>query len=108
MSDIVELENEALKLRGEGKYKESAEKLEQALEIDPNFVRAHSALAVVYFKLGDAEKSCYHGEKAVELEPGDVFNYTALSVTYQRAWTLTQDQKYIQLAEETKAKGDML
>ncbi|MEC9093063.1 MAG: tetratricopeptide repeat protein [Planctomycetota bacterium] len=102
------MENEALQLRVEGKYNESAEKLLQAIDIDPDFVRAHAALAVVYYKLGDAEKACYHGEKAVELEPTDVFNYTALSVTYQRAWTLTQDQKYIQLAEETKAKADLL
>lgn len=108
MSDKIELENQALQLRGEGKYEEAAAKLHEALDIDPDFVRAHSALAVVYFKLGDAEKSCFHGEKAVELEPNEVFNYTALSVTYQRAWTLTQDQKYIQLAEETKAKADML
>lgn len=108
MSDVIQLENEALQLRGEGKYEEAAAKLHEALDLDPQFVRAHSALAVIYFKMGDAEKSCFHGEKAVELEPDVAFNYTALSVTYQRAWTLTQDQKYIQLAEDTKARGDML
>ena len=108
MSEKIDLENESLQLRSEGKYGESAEKLLKAIEIDPGFVRAHAALAVVYYKMGDAEKSCYHAEKTVELEPNEVFNYTALSVTYQRAWTLTQDQKYIQLAEETKAKADLL
>lgn len=108
MSELIDLENQALQLRTEGKYAESAELLHKALELDPNFVRAHAALAVVYYKLGDAEKSCFHGEKTIELEPNDPFNYTALSVTYQRAWTLTQDPKYIQLAEETKARGDMI
>ncbi|MDG2468289.1 MAG: tetratricopeptide repeat protein [Pirellulaceae bacterium] len=108
MSEKIELENEAETLRVDGKYQDAADKLNKALEIDPDFVRAHLALAVVYFRLKDADKSCYHGKKAVELEPDDVFNYTALSVTYQRAWQLTQDNKYIQLAEETKAKSDSM
>ncbi len=108
MSEKIDLENEAEKLRVAGNYEEAAEKLHKALEIDPDFARAHLALAVTYFRLKDAEKMCHHGERAIEIEPDDAFNYTALSVTYQRAWQLTNDQKYIQLAEDTKAKADSM
>jgi len=103
--ELLDLENEAERLRGEQKYEEAADKLNQILARDPNFVRAHLALAVVYHLSEDYEKSVAHGEKAVELEPEDPFNQVALSVTYQRAFEGTRDPIYIQRAEEAKARA---
>ena len=105
MSEAAKLENEATKLRNEGKYEEAIAKLKLALEQDENFVLAHLGLAVLYHNIGDYPNSVLHGEKAVEVEPTESFNYSALSVTYQRAFEGTRDPIFIQKAEEAKAKA---
>lgn len=100
MSEIIELEKQADDLREEGKYDEAIAKLQQLLEQDPKFVRAHLALSVLYHHINDYEKSVHHGEQANELEPNDPFNIAALSVTYQRALAATGDMRYKEKAEE--------
>jgi len=102
---ILALENQAEELRGEGKFPEAIAKLEEVLAADPDFVRAHLGLAVLYHNTQNYEKSVVHGEKAVELEPEDPFNHTALSVTYQRAFEGTRDPIFIQKAEDAKARA---
>lgn len=97
--ELLALENEAEKLKGEGKNDEAIAKIHEALAIDENFVRAHLALAVLYHKTEDHVKSVEHAEKAFQLEPDDPFNAAALSVTYQRAFEGTRDPIYIQKAE---------
>jgi Tfp pilus assembly protein PilF len=64
---------------------EAAAALEQALEQDPNYALAHSALAVVYGRLKRHDDAIRHGLKVCELEPNDPFSFTAMSVTFQRA-----------------------
>ena len=108
MSDAIQLENEATKLRNEGKYEEAIGKLKEALAFDENFVLAHLGLAVLYHNIGDWNNSVLHGEKAVEVEPEEQFNYSALSVTYQRAFEGTRDQIFIQKAEDAKARAQGL
>lgn len=108
MPEPHELEAEAEQLRLEGKFQEAADKLNEILELDPKYVRAHLGLAVTYQKLGEFLKSIEHGVKATEIEPEDPFNFTALSVTYQRAFVGTNDPKYIQLAEEAKYQADRM
>ncbi len=100
MSEILELEKQADALRADGKYDEAIATLNELLEKDPKFVRAHLGLSVLYHYVKDYEKSCAHGEKALELEPNDQFNIAALSVTYQRALTATGDLRYKEKAEE--------
>ena len=103
--ELLALENEAEQLKSEGKNEEAIAKLQQALELDEKFARAHLALSVLYHKMADCEKSVSHAERAVELEPDDAFNVAALSVTYQRAFEGTRDPIYIQKAEEALARG---
>ncbi len=102
---VLALEQESDQLKVEGKYPEAIAKLQEALNIDPSFARAHLALSVLYHKMEDYAKSCEHAEKAVELEPNDPFNMAALSVTYQRAFEGTRDPIYIQKAEEALARS---
>lgn len=97
--ELLALENEAEQLKVDGKFNEAIEKLNQALTVDENFVRAHLALSVLYHKIQDYEKSVAHAETAYKLEPDDPFNAAALSVTYQRAFEGTRDTAYIQKAE---------
>ena len=47
-----EIYNEAEKLKDQGQLPEAAAKLQEALAIDANYALAHSALAVIYTKLG--------------------------------------------------------
>lgn len=108
MATIYELENEAEKLKDAGKSEAAIAKLHEALELDPKFVRAHLALAVLYQRVKDFEKSIEHGQLACELEPDDPFNFTAMSVTFQRAFAGTGNRQFIQLAEEAMARAHML
>lgn len=96
-----ELYDQADKLKEQGKLEEAIALLHQALELDPNFALAHSALAVYYGRLGRHEEAIKHGLKVVELEPNDPFSYTAMSVTFQRAGRIPE-------AEEFKARAHMV
>ncbi len=105
MSDTSQLYNEAEKLKDEEKYDEAIAKLIELLEADESHVLAHLALAVAYGKVGKHEEAVKHGQRACELEPTDAFNFTAMSVTFQRAFAGTQNQQYIQLAEDAMARA---
>lgn len=108
MAEINELYQEAEKLKDDGKLDESIAKLQEILAQDESHVISHLALAVVYGRVGRHDDATRHGQRACEIEPTDPFNFTALSVTYQRAWQGTQNQQFIQLAEEAMAKAHML
>ena len=108
MSDLHTLYDEAEKLKDAGNLEEAIAKLHEIVEQDDNFVLAHLTLAVVYGRVNKHEEAVRHGEKACELEPNEAFNYTAMSVTYQRAFAGTQNQQYIQMAEDAMAKAHMI
>lgn len=108
MSDIHQQYNDVEKLIDDEKFEDAIAGLTKIVEADDTFVLAHLALARVYTKTGQHAEAIQHAEKAVELEPEESFNYTALSVTYQRAWAGTDDQQYIQKAEDAMAKGQEL
>ncbi len=102
---VLQLERDAEALRQQGQHPAAIEKISEALAIDPEFVRGHLALAVLYHLTGEFERACQHAETACELEPGDSFNYAALSVTYQRAFEGTRDPAYIEKAEYAMARS---
>lgn len=108
MSDPVALYDEADKLKDAGKLDEAAVKLNEAIEADPTYSLAHSALAVVLQKLGRHEEALQHAHKVCELEPDDPFSYTALSVTFQRAFAGTNNMDYIRLAEDAMERSRIL
>jgi tetratricopeptide (TPR) repeat protein len=108
MPTVLELYNEAEKLKDERKNEEAIAKLQELLEQDESYPLAHLALAVLYERVGNPEASVAHGQRACELEPNEAFNFTAMSVTYQRAFQATQDSKYSHLAEESMAKAHAL
>ena len=108
MPSVLDLYNEAEKLKDEGKDEEAIAKLDELLTQDENYSLAHLALSVLFGKVGKPEDAVRHGQRACELEPNESFNFTAMSVTYQRAFQATQDPKYIQLAEESMAKAHMM
>jgi len=54
-----------------GKYEYAMEKLLKSLEYDPNFVDAHTVIAVLYERLGDSKRAEQHYRRAAELAPKD-------------------------------------
>jgi len=96
-----EIYEEADRLKDAGKLDEAAAKLEELAAKDPNYVLAHSALAMLYVKLKRYEDAIQHAIKACELEPNDAFNFTALSVTFQRAGKIPE-------AEDAMARARMM
>lgn len=89
------------RLKDAGKLPEAAEELEKALAQDPSYALAHSALAVVYGRLGRHDDAIKHGLKVCELEPNEPFSFTAMSVTFQRAGKIPE-------AEDAMAKARLL
>lgn len=108
MSDIHSKYNEVEKLIDQEQFEDAIKGLTEIVGEDETFVLGHLALARVYTKTGQHAEAIQHGEKACEIEPQESFNFTALSVTYQRAWAGTQEQGYIQKAEDAMAKAQML
>ena len=105
MDATTELYNEADRLKDDGENEAALQKLEELLAQEDTHALAHSAMAVLYGKVGQHEKAIEHGLRVCELEPDDAFSFTALSVTYQRAFAGTNKQQYIQLAEDAMAKS---
>jgi tetratricopeptide (TPR) repeat protein len=102
---IVELERQADAHRASGDLAQAIKSYQEILALDPQFVRAHLALALLYDKTGDYRTAVDHAEKVNELEPGDPLNLAALSVIYQKAFEATRDPSYIQKAEAAKARS---
>lgn len=96
-----ELYDEADKLKDEGKLDEAIAKLVELTEAEPDYALAHSALAVLYGRVGKHEDAIRHGQRVCELEPNDPFSFTAMSVTYQRAGRIPE-------AEEAMARARMM
>jgi tetratricopeptide (TPR) repeat protein len=101
MPTTDELYNEHEQLKEAGQMDQAAAKLNEAIQLDPNYVLGHTALSVLYTRLGKHAEAIQHGLKVIELEPNVAFNYTSLSVTYQRAGKIYE-------AEEALAKARML
>ena len=108
MSDLHALYAEAEKLKDDGNLEEAISKLQEIIAEDDSFILAHLTLAVLYGRVNKHEEAVQHGEKACELEPDESFNFTAMSVTYQRAFAGTQNQQYIQMAEDAMARAHMI
>ncbi len=108
MSTTTDRYNAAEKLRDENKFDEAVELLKGIVEEDPNHVLTHLTLCRIYTLQQKFEVAIEHGQKAIELEPNEPFNYTALSVTYQKVWAGTNEQKYIQMAEDAMAESRRL
>jgi type IV pilus assembly protein PilF len=60
----------------QGKIEAALEKLQKALNAQPDYSPAHSSIALVYQRLGDNKKAREHYETALQLEPanGNIHN----------------------------------
>ncbi|MEO7917030.1 MAG: type IV pilus biogenesis/stability protein PilW [Dokdonella sp.] len=82
----------------QGKYEVALEKLQRALAIDPNFIDAHTVIAVLYENIGNAKQAEYHYRRASQLKPkgGDeANNYGAFLCKLRRP---DEAEKFFQIA----------
>ena len=84
MATPDEMYDEANALKDQGDLEGAVVSLRKILEIDPNHVLTHAALAVHLQKLGQDDESITHSLRVTELEPDDAFSFTQLSVVYMR------------------------
>jgi type IV pilus assembly protein PilF len=54
-----------------GQYEQSLEKLEKAINYDPDYAAAHSTIAILYEQIGEVSKAETHHRRAVRLDPKD-------------------------------------
>lgn len=101
MPTVVELYDEAVRLKDAGKLDDAVAKLKEILAVDPNYALAHGALSIYLGRLQRHEEAVAHAKKVCELEPNDPRSYTALSVVCVRAGL-------IQAAEDAKARAQMM
>ena len=96
---------------------ESRQFLLKALEIDPEYARAHGGLAWVYingYRWGwselsrpDAlERAREHAKKALKLDPFDSFNHSAMAEVYNRSGDLEQALSQYQRANQVNPNDD--
>lgn len=93
-----EIYDEAIRIKDTGDLEGAVAKLKQVLDVDPNHVDTHSALAVYLQKLGQFDEAISHAKKVCELAPNDPFSYTQLSVIYVKCGR-------IQEAEDARAQA---
>lgn len=79
-----QLYDQAVDLRDSGDKPGAIVKLEESVQINPEFAIGHGMLAKLFADLAEHDRAILHAKKVVELEPDDTFSYTALSVIYQR------------------------
>ncbi|MDF2522816.1 MAG: hypothetical protein K0R31_457 [Clostridiales bacterium] len=70
---ITRLANEGKRLLGKGEYRKACEKLEKAIEIDPEVISPRNDLSLAYFLLGDENKSYSIAKSVLKLDPEDIF-----------------------------------
>ena len=108
MSDAQSIYDEANKLIQEQRLDQAVEKLQAALEIDPDHVLTLLALSRWLSVMGRHDEAVRHGVRACELDDKDPIHFTVLSVTYQRALAGTGNMEYMQLAEQARDRAHAL
>ncbi|MDR1168020.1 MAG: tetratricopeptide repeat protein [Heliobacteriaceae bacterium] len=64
-------------------YKAAADKLQQAIKLNPNEVMLYTKLAGIYTDAGEFDKALAAYTRAVELRPGDAFVYISIGSIYE-------------------------
>jgi len=98
MSDARPLYKEGFALFAKQDLDGAIAKYKEALEADPTFVLAWSALGMAHSRKGEIDEAIAAGLKAVELEPEETLGCTNLSIFYQQKGMAPE-------AEEVKARA---
>jgi tetratricopeptide (TPR) repeat protein len=95
----VLLFNEGVVARAAGDEKQALARYEAATRMDPEFVRAHAALASLYLKLGNQEAALASSGRALELDPTDA---RGMSIRYNTFIAMGRNEEAQQMIDELK------
>ena len=84
----------------DGKYSDSEKAFKEALEIDPEYGRAHGGLGYVYFKLARYSEAEEYLKKAISLSPGEPDNYYNLACLHSKNGNAEEAFKWLSEAAQ--------
>lgn len=93
-----EMYDEAIATQQEGNLEEAVGKLQELLDVHPDYPLAHAALSVFYSKLEKHDEAIEHGQKVCDLEPEDPFSFVAMSLICQKAGRLREAEQALMQA----------
>ena len=76
--------NEGVHYTEQGWWKESIEKFDKAIELDPNFAMAYNNRGNAYYTLEQYQRAIEDYDKAIELDPTDALTYNNRGVSYNK------------------------
>ena len=100
MAPIDEIYNAAHALKEAGDIEGAVKKLLEGLELDPNHVETHAALANYYQRLHKADEAISHAKKVAELNPNEHYSWMQLSIICQRCGKIEEAEVALAKAKE--------
>jgi tetratricopeptide (TPR) repeat protein len=105
MPTCLELYDEAVRLKDEGKLDEAIDAMKKAVAQDDSFALGHFGLAKYYSVAGRHDQAIDHGRRAVELDPDDYMSWIALSVNYRDAGMVPEAEHAMARAQQVQMGG---
>ena len=96
----IKVSNEGLGLIQSGQYKEAAERLKEAIYIDPGMPQAYINLANAYYHMGKYEDSIEMSENALQIDPNNANSYGNLGNAYYGLGKYKKSKESYQKAKE--------
>ncbi|HUT93270.1 MAG TPA: scaffolding protein [Thermoguttaceae bacterium] len=93
-----EMYDEAIAIQQKGSLEEAVVKLQELLDVHPDYALAHAALSVFYSKLEKYDEAVEHGQKVCDLEPEDPFSFVAMSLICQKGGRLREAEEALMQA----------
>lgn len=88
----------SIALKEMGRYKESIESLQRALDLDSECPELYNLLGNCYYKLGDYESAINSFIKALELNPGSAIDYANIATNYLKMGKRDEAINYYKIA----------
>ncbi len=86
----------------QGRIEASLEKLQRALEAEPDYAPAHSAIALVYQRQGELDKADEHFQRALSLNPLDGRTHNNYAVMLCQARKFDEAEKHFLIALKSR------
>jgi len=86
----------------QGRIEASLEKLQKALEAEPDYAPAHSTIALVYQRMGEFDKADEHFQRALSLNPQDGRTHNNYAVMLCQARKFDEAEKHFLIALKSR------
>ncbi len=86
----------------QGRIEASLEKLQRALEAEPDYAPAHSTIALVYQRMGEFDKADEHFQRALSLNPQDGRTHNNYAVMLCQARKFDEAEEHFLIALKSR------